>query len=185
MIVRRHEHGECVSIARYSDCERYRYDLTRIWDPLRPKALFVMLNPSTATERANDPTVARVERRAQALGFGAYRVCNLFAWRATDPDQLFRAAAPVGPQNDDALAEACQWGDQLICAWGNHGGFDGRGRAVEALMRRANRPLLHFGLTQKGHPKHPLYLPYSATPAKWPPNTQPTQESSMSPVHDR
>ena len=169
MIVRRHEQDGCVSVARYSDCERYRYDLTRTWTPSGPKALFVMLNPSTATEKANDPTVERVERRARRMGFGAYRVCNLFAWRATDPDQLLGAAAPVGPQNDDVLAEACRWADQLICAWGNHGGFDGRGRAVETLMRRAARPLFHFGLTKEGHPKHPLYLPYSLAPALWPP----------------
>ena len=168
MIVRRHEHEGCVSVARYSDCERYRYDLTRTWEPLGPKALFVMLNPSTASELANDPTVARVQRRAQRLGFGAYRVCNLFAWRATRPDQLLGAAAPVGPHNDNVLVEACRWADQVICAWGNHGEFGGRGAAVESLLRRSTSPLFHLGLTLKGHPKHPLYLPYSVVPVVWP-----------------
>lgn len=167
MIVRRHERDGRVSVVRYSDCERYRYDLTRTWEPLGPKVLFIMLNPSTATERANDSTVARVEQRAQAMGFGAYRVCNLFAWRATRPELLLAAEAPVGPENDEVLIEACQWADQLICAWGNHGGFDGRGAAVEALVRRTARPLFHFGLTQQGHPKHPLYLPYSTLPVEW------------------
>ena len=167
MIVRRHENDGCVSVARYSDCGHYRYDLTRTWEPSGSKALFVMLNPSTATERANDPTVARVERRVRRMGFGAYRVCNLFAWRVTHPDYLHGVAAPVGPQNDETISEACQWADQLICAWGNHGGLDGRGATVEALMRSTTRPLFHFGLTKKGHPRHPLYLPYSLALAEW------------------
>ena len=167
MIVRRHEGEGCVSVARYSDCERYRYDLTRTWEPSGPKALFVMLNPSTASELANDPTVARVESRARRMSFGAYRVCNLFAWRATRPDQLLGASAPVGPENDEVLAEACRWADQVICAWGNHGELSSRGTEVESLLRRTTGPLFHLGLTQKGHPKHPLYLPYSVQPVEW------------------
>ena len=167
MIVRRHEGEGCVSVARYSDCERYRYDLMRTWEPSGPKALVVMLNPSTATELANDPTIERVERRVQRMGFGAYRVCNLFAWRATEPKRLLATAAPVGPENDDVLVAACQWGDLIVCGWGNHGEFDGRGMAVEAMLRRTCRPLSHLGLTRKGHPRHPLYVPYSVAPIEW------------------
>ena len=168
MIVRRHEHDGCVSVARYSDCERNRYDLTRTWEPSGPNVLFVMLNPSTATELANDPTVARVERRARSMGFGAYRVCNLFAWRATEPKQLFATAAPVGPKNDEVLVEACHGADQNICGWGNHGTFGSRGATVEALMRGSGHSLFNLGLTQQGHPRHPLYVPYSVAPAIWP-----------------
>ena len=167
MIVRRHESEGRVSIARYSDCERYRYDLTRTWEPRGPKALFVMLNPSTATELANDPTVERVERRAQRMGFGAYRVCNLFAWRATEPKPLLGAPKPVGLENDGILVGACQWADDIICGWGNHGEFRGRGVEVERLLRRNACRLFHLGLTLKGHPKHPLYLSYSLQPAEW------------------
>ena len=167
MIVRRHEGESCLSVARYSDCERYRYDLTRTWEPSGPKALFVMLNPSTATELANDPTIERVERRASRLGFGAYRICNLFAWRATEPKHLIRAAEPVGLENDGIVVEACHWADQIICGWGNHGEFSGRGAEVESLLRRTARPLFHLGLTKKGHPKHPLYLKNSIQPTEW------------------
>ena len=49
MISRKHSRADTVSEAVYSDCERYRYLLTRTWGQ-GPKALFVMLNPSTATE---------------------------------------------------------------------------------------------------------------------------------------
>jgi hypothetical protein len=65
MILRGFTKGDALSEAVYSDCERYRYLLTRVWGS-GPKALFVMLNPSTATEVQNDPTVERCERRARA-----------------------------------------------------------------------------------------------------------------------
>ena len=79
MIVRLHQKGDAASIAEYSDCEAYSYTLTRVWDEAGQRALFIMLNPSTATELQNDPTVERCERRARALGYGAFRVLNIFA----------------------------------------------------------------------------------------------------------
>ena len=79
MITRTHTKGDAPSTAVYSDCERYRYSLVRTWDTAGRKALFVMLNPSTATEVQNDPTVERCERRARALGFGSFCVTNIFA----------------------------------------------------------------------------------------------------------
>ncbi len=95
MILRSHQKGDAASIAEYSDCERYRYSLTRVWDGTGRKAAFVMLNPSTATEIQNDPTVERCERRARTLGFGAFQVTNIFAWRDTDP-RAMRAADRSG-----------------------------------------------------------------------------------------
>ncbi|MEJ1991011.1 MAG: DUF1643 domain-containing protein [Maritimibacter sp.] len=88
MITREHIKDDAPSTAIYSDCERYRYMLTRVWEPAGERALFVMLNPSTATEVQNDPTVERCERRARALGFGSFRVTNIFAWRDTDPKKM-------------------------------------------------------------------------------------------------
>ena len=113
MIERRFQKGDAASIAVYSDCERYRYALTRVWEPVGQKVLFVMLNPSTATEVQNDPTVERCERRARALGFGAFTVCNIFAWRETDPAKMRRASDPVGPENDDAISEGCRRADRI------------------------------------------------------------------------
>jgi hypothetical protein len=167
VIERTHLKGDAASVAVYSDCERYRYLLTRVWDPDGAKALFVMLNPSTATEVQNDPTVERCERRARALGFGAFRVCNIFAFRATDPKVMRRAADPVGPANDAAIRESCFWADIIVCAWGTHGAHLGRGPEVERLMRATGRPLNHLGLTQDGHPKHPLYIGYQVAPMPW------------------
>ena len=167
MITRSHTKGDAPSTAIYSDCERYRYSLTRVWDPEGSKAMFVMLNPSTATEVQNDPTVERCERRARALGHGAFRVTNIFAWRDTDPRAMRAAADPVGPENDATIASGAHWADQIIAAWGTHGAHRDRGPEVEALLRAVGQPIYHLGLTRDGHPRHPLYIAYSARPMLW------------------
>lgn len=167
MIERHHRKGDADSIAVYSDCSAYRYELTRVWEPSGEKVLFVMLNPSTATEMQNDPTVERCERRARSLGFGAFRVCNIFAWRETDPARMRRTADPVGPDNDAAIVAGCHWADRIVCAWGSHGAHLERGPKVEALMRATGRTLHTLGLTRHGHPRHPLYIGYAVQPRPW------------------
>ena len=166
MIIRQHQKGDAASEAVYSPDSQYRYALTRIWAS-GPRVLFVMLNPSTATEVQNDPTVERCERRARALGFGSFAVANIFAFRATDPRVMRAAMDPVGPQNDTTSLGLSALADQIICAWGSHGAHLNRGPAVEALLRATGRPLLQLGLTQTGNPKHPLYIAYSQRPEVW------------------
>ena len=167
MITRTHLKGDAPSVAVYSDCMAYRYLLTRTWDSKGARALFIMLNPSTATEVQNDPTVERCERRARALGFGAFRVLNIFAYRATDPRVMRAAADPVGPGNDAAILAALPWADRVICAWGTHGAHLDRGAQVAAMLRAAGAPLWHLGLSKAGHPKHPLYIGYEVQPRLW------------------
>ncbi|QCO56554.1 DUF1643 domain-containing protein [Pseudorhodobacter turbinis] len=167
MINKRFTKGDAESVAEYSPCEGYRYALTRVWDPQGDKVTFVMLNPSTATEVQNDPTVERCERRARTLGFGAFRVVNIFAWRATDPKVMRAQEDPVGPGNDAAIAQAASWADRIVCAWGTHGAHLDRGANVEAMLRGLGRPLYQLGLTKAGHPKHPLYISYDRQPELW------------------
>jgi hypothetical protein len=166
MITRTFTKGDAVSDAVYSDCERYRYLLTRVW-AAGPRALFVMLNPSTATEVQNDPTVERCERRARALGYGAFRVTNIFAFRATDPMVMRAEADPVGPDNDAAILQSAVWADRIFCAWGNHGLHMGRGDQVAGLLRLSGLPLFHLGLTGQSQPRHPLYVGYDRQPEPW------------------
>ncbi|MEJ6392912.1 DUF1643 domain-containing protein [Gymnodinialimonas sp. 2305UL16-5] len=167
MIKRTFQKGDAASVAVYSDCERYRYALTRVWDEAGGRVAFVMLNPSTATEVQNDPTVERCERRARALGFGAFRVLNIFAWRATDPRDMRAAADPIGSENDAAILAAPDWADRVICAWGTHGAFLNRGPEVAGLLHATGVPLYHLGLSKGGHPKHPLYIGYAVQPVEW------------------
>ncbi|MGB8812937.1 MAG: DUF1643 domain-containing protein [Paracoccaceae bacterium] len=167
MITRHHQKGDAASTAIYSPCQAYRYALTRTWDATAPKVMFVMLNPSTATETQNDPTVERCERRARTLGFGAFRVTNIFAFRATDPLMMRAQPDPTGPQNDATIVDGAVWADRIICAWGTHGAHLNRGPQIEALLRATNQPLYHLGLTLGGQPKHPLYIGYDRQPELW------------------
>ncbi|MEP1585662.1 MAG: DUF1643 domain-containing protein [Tateyamaria sp.] len=167
MITRTHTKGDAPSTAIYSDCERYRYSLTRIWDDAGTRVNFVMLNPSTATEVQNDPTVERCERRARTLGYGGFAVTNIFAWRDTDPKGMRAAADPIGSDNNYAIRDRAIWATDVIAAWGTHGAHLNRGPEVAILLGMLDRPLFHLGLSKAGHPKHPLYLPYSQSPERW------------------
>ena len=167
IVTKYHQKGDAKSKAVYSDCEKYRYSLTRIWDEEAKKLHFVMLNPSTATEIQNDPTVERCERRARTLNFGAFRVTNIFAWRDTDPKKMKCAIEPVGLLNDDAILSGCNWGDCTIAAWGNHGIYLRRGFDVMELLRKSGKPIFHLGISKTGQPKHPLYISYEILPKIW------------------
>lgn len=166
-VERRHQKDDAASVAVYSDCEQFRYTLTRTWGDKGGHVLFVMLNPSTATEIQNDPTVERCERRARTLGFGGFTVCNIFAYRATDPRNMRAAPDPVGPENDAAILAAAQTADRIVCGWGTHGAHQNRGPAMEQVLRAQDKPLYHLGLSKAGHPKHPLYIAYTTQPMLW------------------
>jgi len=94
-------------------------------------------------------------------------VTNIFAWRDTDPKRMRASADPVGPENDAAIVAGCHWADTIICAWGTHGAFNGRGRDVANLMAGSGKIICHLGLTKDGYPKHPLYISYAQEPVKW------------------
>lgn len=163
---RHHETGDTRSTAVYSDCGRYRYSLTRGWAPTG-RILFLMLNPSTATELRNDPTVERCERRARTLRYGGFRVANLFAFRATDPRELRTQVDPIGPDNDQAIDEAVRWSATVVCAWGADGRYLDRAATVAERLRALGAGLFHLGLTRTGQPRHPLYVPYARRPTPW------------------
>lgn len=155
------------SIAEYSDCEKYRYFLGRKWDDRKALA-FIMLNPSTATEEQNDPTVARCERRARLNGYGGVQIYNLFAFRATDPKEMKEQDDPIGISNDmylEAAIKHCADGEiDIICGWGTHGSFlDRDSEVLEIFEDFAVKPMA-LNWTKDGHPQHPLYVAYSAVP---------------------
>src|SRR5438094_9798340 len=107
--------------AVFSKCRRWRYLLWRRWDEKRPSANFLMLNPSTADETQLDPSCTRARDYAARWGFGGLLVTNIFAWRATDPEQMKAARDPVGRGNDRAILRAAREAAIVVCAWGNHG----------------------------------------------------------------
>lgn len=154
--------------ALISDCGAYRYWLTRLWDDTVAPATFIMLNPSTADASVDDPTIRRCIAFARDWGCGGLRVANLYAYRATDPKAMKRAADPVGPHNDyhlGALAwEAWSRGGPIVAAWGANAGPE-RAAAVRRIKHMDR--LTALGLTKSGQPRHPLYLRADLTPQPW------------------
>jgi hypothetical protein len=157
--------------ATFSPCRTWRYRLYRQWgQPLSPSLIMVMLNPSTADEDINDPTIERCERRARAGGFHSLQVLNLFAYRATDPDAMKAAADPVGPQNDHYITGVLRGlcpGDLVCGGWGIHGDHAGRDREVLAIAERHGVKLHCLGATAGGQPRHPLYVGYDKPFVPW------------------
>jgi hypothetical protein len=143
----------------------YRYRLERRWSGGTGLCGFIMLNPSTADERSDDPTIRRCIGFAKAWGYSGLIVGNLFALRATDPAMLLAARDPVGGRaNDLALVELVDEAALVLCAWGHFSAAGDRGREAIALVRQRGRVPHCLGLTKHGAPRHPLYLPASTRP---------------------
>lgn len=153
--------------AEFSGCRAYRYTLWREWDASLPTVNFVGLNPSTATETVDDPTIRRCVRFAQDWGYGRLFVTNIFAFRATDPADMKRAADPIGPDNGRWLRETARSAGLVIAAWGAHGEWRGRGPYVLTRLQVDGIAVHCLGVTKDGHPKHPLYLRADTRPILW------------------
>jgi hypothetical protein len=145
--------------ATFSPCRRWRYLLWRRWDASQPVANFLMLNPSTADEVKLDPTCARARDYAERWGFGSLYVTNIFAWRATDPEDMKAAQDPIGKGNNAAIVRAAKEAALVVCAWGNHGEFLQRSSRVKALLKKNQINLHALRVNANGEPAHPLYLP--------------------------
>jgi hypothetical protein len=156
--------------ASFSEDGRHRYRLSRLLTGSSGStALFVMLNPSTADASINDPTVRRCIGFAHQWGFGRLVVVNLFSLRSTDPKALYAdpEKATGDPTNWSTIATcAGDAADLVVCAWGAHGALHGRGERIAGMLRRLGRPH-HLGLTNGGHPRHPLYLRGDTQPVPW------------------
>ena len=161
------EHSVKESMAVFSPCMKYRYILSRVWNPNKKLIMFLMLNPSTADEMKNDPTVERCERRAKAMGYGGIVVCNIFAYRATSPKDMKAQDDPVGVENDQSILSSLREVDKVVCAWGGHGSHMKRADKVKELLKESGAEVLYLRMTQSGNPSHPLYIPYSEEPKLW------------------
>lgn len=154
--------------ATFSADRVYRYLLWRTWDETLPAVSFCMLNPSTADEEKEDPTVRRCLRFARDWGCGKLIVVNIFALRSTDPHALYRNPDPIGAENDFYIRQAFTESAEMIAAWGNHGAYLERGTAVCKMLAKAfDRPLKHLGITDLGEPRHPLYLRGDSERKEW------------------
>lgn len=151
--------------AEFSPCRTWRYILRRRWAS-GPALSFVLLNPSTADEEINDPTIRRCIAFAKLWGYGGLILGNLFALRSTDPKLLRVVSDPIGPDNDAALRRIVEEAQnrRIICGWGGHGVFMGRGAEVRSLLQSSGARAEALSLTLAGEPGHPLYLPSDQQP---------------------
>jgi hypothetical protein len=150
--------------AGFSPCRTWRYWLSRTWDETLPALVVIGLNPSTADETQDDPTIRKCIKFAKTWGFGGLVMLNLYAYRSTDPKGLKKAKDPVGPANDATILERTE-GRQVLCAWGTHGTYLNRDLKVKRML--AGRNLVCLKQTKDGHPQHPLYLKDSTQPISY------------------
>ncbi|NMC06088.1 MAG: DUF1643 domain-containing protein [Candidatus Lokiarchaeota archaeon] len=155
--------GWLASSATFSDDMQYRYTLERILKQCGGRCVFIGLNPSTADELKNDPTVARCINYARAWGYGEFVMLNAFALRSTDPAALRSCDDPVGAENDAYIKAEVGKASIVVAAWGTHARLLGRHEALLAML-----PALHcLGTTKEGYPKHPLYLRKDLAPVAY------------------
>ena len=162
--------------AQFSECRRYRYSLTRAW-AAGPVVTWIMLNPSSADETRDDPTIKKCIGYSLNQGFAGLVILNLFGFRSTYPHSLMTIDDPVGPRNDAALSTQVGARTPFVCAWGNEP-FRSAAvarklgpRVFDVLRTLAGEDLRVLKLTELGQPAHPLYLKSSLrfTPWKWKP----------------
>jgi hypothetical protein len=151
--------------ADFSPCRTWRYSLSRDWGS-GPRLVVIGLNPSTADEHADDPTIRRCIGFARSWGCGGLHVVNAYALCSTHPRRLDEALDPVGPGNDDALRAAAALPRAIhLAAWGSHCTPE-RARDVAAMF-----PALQaLRVTAAGAPGHPLYIRASTRPRPWRPS---------------
>lgn len=147
-----------------SQCGIYRYSLWREWDSVNPTVLFIGLNPSTADENEDDPTIRRCIGYAKGWGYGKLYMGNLFAFRSTDPRNLTKVEDPVGPSNYSNLIKMGMESTLIIAAWGSRGSYLNMDIKVSKFFRGRIHCLKQ---TVGGMPAHPLYLKKDLNPIKY------------------
>ena len=125
--------------------------------------MFVGLNPSTADENTDDPTLTRCINFAKSWGFGGVCMANLFAFRATQPQDMKSAKNPIGPKNDQWLQKLASEAGLVVAAWGNDGSYLNRSGKIRALLPN----MYYLKLNKSGEPAHPLYQKADLEPVQW------------------
>lgn len=145
------------SKAIFSDCKNYRYVLERTFTSGKGSVNFILLNPSTADEFHNDPTIAKCEKWCIDNNIKTMYITNVFAFRATEPKDMLQSKDPIGQYNEGYLLHVANISDIIICGWGNHATHFNRHKELLKLL--AHFTLRCFKINKNGSPCHPLYIP--------------------------
>jgi len=146
---------------------KYRYMLKRQWGERNDNFVnFVLLNPSTANETVDDPTIKACVKFSQNLGYDGFYVTNLFAFRTKSPEVLKKSENPIGDENDKYIKRYALKSKLVVIAWGNHGNFLNRNNEVLKILSEIKTPHC-LAVTNSGSPKHPLYIKRTTNTKKW------------------
>lgn len=130
--------------------------------------MVIGLNPSTADETNDDPTIRRCVSFAKSWGLSGLCMTNLFAWRDTSPDAMKRSADPIGADNDYWLGYAATGAARILAAWGMHGSHRNRARELTNKFSLCDIPLECLKKNKDGSPMHPLYVAGNTHPIPFP-----------------
>lgn len=148
-----------------SPCGTFRYTLSRLCrNTSGPSYAFFGVNPSTADALEDDATVRKWTGFVNAWGGSCYSVANVFAYRATNVKKLATVDDPVGHMNFHFQNQLIALADILVPCWGNRSKVPKQLRwhffALLDRLKQSGKPVMCFGKTLSGDPKHPLFLPY-------------------------
>lgn len=154
-----------------SDCGLYRYRLERDVQMDGPVYAYFGVNPSTADANVNDATVRKWIGFTKVFGGRRFIVGNVFAYRATDVKALGAVEDPFGDDIGDHITDIINDADILVPCWGNISKVPPKLQfAFDVLMDAlvsSGKPVMHFGKTVSGDPKHPLMLGYDTKLTPW------------------
>jgi len=153
--------------AIFSEDRVYRYSLWRYWTPPLDgnfrRLIFIGLNPSTADENTDDPTIRRCIGFAERLGYNGIVMLNLFAFRATKPSEMFKVSEPIGKHNDTTIKSFIDNSTDFVAAWGVYGSYLDRDKEMAMMIP----DLLCLGTTKYGNARHPMYLKSDTNLEPW------------------
>lgn len=138
--------------AFFSPCRQYRYRLDRIWNRNLPIAMCIGLNPSTADQHEDDPTIESIIRILTHNGYGALLMCNVFAIISPNPEDIRSCPDPV-KDNDKWLVEAVEYSHAQILCYGNFKQVNYRLPFIKSIIKNP----MCLGHNKNGSPVHPLY----------------------------
>lgn len=154
-----------------SPCGLYRYRLDREVQPEGKVFAFFGINPSTADADLDDATVRKWRGFAQRNGGRKFIVGNVFSYRATDVRHISGPIQPHGPHHWPHVVQIVEDADVLVPCWGNSGKVAAPLRphilGLLDYLEASGKPVMHFGLTAGGDPKHPLMLAYDTPLTPW------------------
>ena len=139
----------------------YRYSLTRIWDKSRLMVLWIMLNPSTADAMKDDNTIRKIVKISNHNGYGGLYVGNMYAYRATNPKELFEDdnIDYKGKWNYDIILQLSDECAHVIMACGKMA----KKEDLKKVKYYLHRKVYCLGVNKDGSPVHPLYQKDTST----------------------